>query len=178
MSLALLSSCEVKALEVNGNDDLDDEQLGELLRSRATRYKHCLLKAVQLHCERREDTPSVEEIARIYTFTNSGDPLRSLVGDVFTSRGKSRITDIAHVEFQRELNASLLEEMAELRVYVNRVQSMRSNIKELKGYNPGFYGQSNKDRLILERTMRQLVEIEPPRPRQPDAARYHEETLL
>jgi hypothetical protein len=172
MSLSLLA-CEVNAT-ADGDIDLDEKQFREKLRWQAKRYKHCLLKAIQTHCERREDTPSVDEIARIYTITDSGDPLRSLMGDVFTSRGKSRITDMVHVEFQRELNASILEELSELRLYANQVELVQNDIKKLEP-NAAFH--MDKQRKKLKQKTQELIELKPPASRQPDAARYHNEEL-
>jgi Asp-tRNA(Asn)/Glu-tRNA(Gln) amidotransferase C subunit len=80
---------------------------------------------------------------------------------------------MVHVEFQRELNASLLAELADLRGYVNQVQSLQKDIREMEvNTRVVFYNDRHR---WFHRKMQELAKLEPPARRQPDAARYHEE---
>lgn len=64
MSLAL-DSCTIRALEVDGKTDLSSQQLNQGLRCQVSKYRSCLLDAVDTHCKHRSGTPSAEEIERL-----------------------------------------------------------------------------------------------------------------
>jgi hypothetical protein len=121
----------------------DNNHLSEMLQSQSIRFRDCLIKAIVIHCQQREDVPSLDEIARIYSIPTGGDPLRKLMADVYICKGKVSITNIPHAEFQRELNAGLAGHIAEMQDYIKQVRGSK--------FKRG---------------------IEPPEPLQIDAARY------
>lgn len=121
----ILAQCKVEELHrANNTCNRGNGHLGEILALQSHRFSKRLIEAVILHCQEREDALSLEEISRVYSITARGDPLRKLMADVYVSKGRQSVTDIAHIEFQRELNARLLERIAQMQEYIDRVQSI------------------------------------------------------
>jgi len=46
------------------------------------------------------------------------------MADVYTWKGRNSVTDIAHVEFKREWNVSLLERVAQMKEHIDQVQGI------------------------------------------------------
>lgn len=66
-----------------------------------------------------------------YLITTEGDPLRKLIADVYTQKGRDSITDVPHAEFQRELNASLAGHVAEIQDYIKQVRGIVDEVRDI-----------------------------------------------
>lgn len=141
----------------------------QMLQTQALRFRNCLITAVVTYCQSREDVPSLEEITRIYSFTTTGDPIRRLMGDVYVWQGKCRVTDTAHVEFQCELNASLLRRIVEMQGYIDQVQGIVNEVEPARKKRKELYHGWQQ----FDVGMRKLVGIGAPQPLRIDAARYY-----
>jgi hypothetical protein len=164
----LLSRCEVEQIE-SGNEMCERQNLGfqEWLHSEALRFKDCVIQAMVCHCQRRGDVPSPEEISRLYSIATSGDPLRALIADVYIRNNKWSVLEVDNVEFQRELNARLINCVAGMKEYICQVQELVEPHKNtLDGERFG-YGYS-----IEEQTLSRLAELDTPWPLQIDASMY------
>jgi hypothetical protein len=140
-----------------------------MLRSQSIRFRDCLVKAVVTHRQQRENVPSSDEITRIYSITTRGDPLRKLIGDVCIWKGKACVTDVAHVEFQCELNAGLLQGIAEMQEYINQVQRIINFSTSKTPLPNSVTSKKHTGSLRFQLGMKELIEIGTPRPFQIDA---------
>jgi hypothetical protein len=87
---------------------------------------------------------------------------------VYIWKGKVSVTDVAHVEFQRELNASLIGRIAEMDDYIEKVRGI---VDVVRTGNPNYY-TDNFGYPGSAGGMRRLIEIGPPRRLEIDAVRY------
>jgi hypothetical protein len=70
--------------------------------------------------------------------------LRRAFGNVYIWKGKSCITDIAHDESQCQLNASLLEQVAESQEYIGQVRKIVEDVETIQ--------LANSKRVLLDQS--------------------------
>jgi len=120
----------------------------------------------------------LEEISRVYSITTREDPLRKLMADVSILKGRHSVTDVAHAEFQRELNASLRERITRMHEHIDRVQGIIEPYKVVMEANQAtdsmrrrkkdpFYRYSE-----AELKMKELIEVGNMQPFRIDLSQY------
>lgn len=177
-SLILAQSKVEEVQRADNTCDVRNDQLSEMLRVQSHRFRKCLIEAVVYHCQGREDVPALEEISRVYSITAGGDPLRKLMADVYIMKGKHSVTDIAHAEFQRGLNASLLERMTRMQKHVDRVQGIIEPYKAVMSAQQATDSmrRRKKDSYCglseAELKMRELIDVGNMQPFRVDAFQY------
>lgn len=122
----MLSLCEVQELTVGAGSRHSSESLSASLRSQGHRFRKALLKAAAAYCQRRPDPPSLGEIARVYSITTGGDPLRELIVRVcICKRSSDSVNNLAvPSEFRDELTSALLLHVADMQGYIDKVQEL------------------------------------------------------
>jgi hypothetical protein len=159
----VFSRSRVKEIDQDDNGQgIENNNLSEILQLNSVMFRDCLIQATVAHCQRRDDVPSLAEITRLYSITEPGDMLRRAIGDVYIRKGKSSITDIAHDEFQRQLNASLLEQVAESQEYIGQVRKLVGGVEKIRISN-------NKKDLLdqsmhLKGTLLKIADVKVPDP--------------
>ena len=131
-SFALSRSKAVEIRQGKDNDGIANEPLSNRLQFKAIEFRDCLVQAAVVHCQRRDAVPALDEITRVYSFTQPGEPLRRVIVNAYICKGKSRITDIAHDGFQRQLNDTLLERLVESHQYIDQVRRIVHGIQNMR----------------------------------------------
>jgi hypothetical protein len=129
-----LSGSKVEEIRQNKDNDgigIANEPLSNRLQFKAIEFRDCLVQAAVVHCQRRDAVLALDEVTRVYSFTEPGDPLRRVIGNAYIWKGKSCITDVAHNGFQRQLNDTLLERLLESHQYIDQVRRIVHGIQNM-----------------------------------------------
>ncbi|OCL05702.1 hypothetical protein AOQ84DRAFT_224619 [Glonium stellatum] len=96
-----------------------------MLHFQGVRFKDDILEVIADRWKQQGIPPPSEEVALAYSITkNAADPLRKLIADLYVWGGVNCVVDVVNLEFQRDLNSSLIASHARMNSYFHQVRSI------------------------------------------------------